>query len=233
MGHKVCDICDSDEYDVLAQCSDRLYSRLTETFSLVRCRSCGFVYVNPIPDHETLQAHYPEEYGNYINPVSPLEVKERFTRWLQHGYMVQRLRYPSRDTLSLLFARALALLLGDKYRHMPPFVRGGRLLDVGCATGRQMLFFRELGWDVYGAEPNVYAANLAKSAGLRNVFVGTLEQAHYPDNFFGCVWFHHVLEHLPNPLQTLEETNRILRIPGCVCIVLPSIDSWLFRHFGT
>ena len=231
MKYVSCGLCGSDEHKLLLVISDTHFSEKAE-YRLVRCTDCGFIFVNPMPSDVELQPYYSQAYGNYRDPHQPLTRFEKFTRWLQTGYMVQELGYGSPNNPSLIMARLMALFTGMKYRYFPHFRPRGRLLDVGCATGRQMEFFRQMGWDVYGVDTNQHATHLALQAGLSNVVTGTLEEAEYPAGFFDAVWIHHVLEHVPKPLPTLVEVHRILRSGGSVSLITPSIESWLFHQFG-
>lgn len=56
-----CPLCGAGETEHLYTARDRLVGRPGE-FPVVRCRSCGFVYLNPRPTPEALGSYYPDEY---------------------------------------------------------------------------------------------------------------------------------------------------------------------------
>jgi SAM-dependent methyltransferase len=56
-----CPLCDAEATDYLFTARDRLVGKPGE-FPVVRCRSCGFVYLNPRPTKEALAHYYPDEY---------------------------------------------------------------------------------------------------------------------------------------------------------------------------
>ena len=57
-----CAICGTTECEAVFQASDRLYHTTTERFSVVRCRTCGLLRLDPQPDADALGRYYP---GNY------------------------------------------------------------------------------------------------------------------------------------------------------------------------
>ena len=60
-----CALCGSGARSlVLADCSDRRYG-LAGRFNLVRCKSCGHVYLSPRPSKGARADYYPTEYAPY------------------------------------------------------------------------------------------------------------------------------------------------------------------------
>jgi 2-polyprenyl-3-methyl-5-hydroxy-6-metoxy-1,4-benzoquinol methylase len=104
------------------------------------------------------------------------------------------------------------------------FVPAGKLLDVGCSTGYLLNAVR-LRFETLGIEPSRWAAGFAKEQLRLQVSVGTLEEAHLPDDSYDAVTLVDVLEHLPDPLGTLKEIRRVLKPDGFLYIVTPNIAS--------
>jgi len=80
-------------------------------------------------------------------------------------------------------------------------------------------------------EVSKYAAAYGNKHGL-NIFNGELNDAKFPSNFFDVIVMNHVLEHLFNPKETLQEVSRILKPDGLLIIGIPNIDSYAARVFG-
>ena len=108
------------------------------------------------------------------------------------------------------------------------YVEKGNILDIGCGFGDFLLTARKAGWTPYGVEVAEYMAEYAKSVGL-NVFHGTLEEAKYEDDFFSAITMLDVIEHLPDPLNTMKECGRILKKGGVLVVRTPAVDS-IYRH---
>ncbi len=119
-----------------------------------------------------------------------------------------------------------------RVRFVTRHVKGGRLLDIGCATGLFLNgFSRAPGWALNGVEINRIAAQEARERYGLEVFTGTLEAAEFPDAHFTAVTMWDVLEHLHDPAGTLREIHRILAPEGVLVLRVPNHDSWDQRIF--
>jgi SAM-dependent methyltransferase len=94
---------------------------------------------------------------------------------------------------------------------------------------------QQLGWEVYGIEPNAAAAAKAAEAlcvPTNRMFVGSIHEADWPASNFDLITLSHVLEHLPEPRLALTEIHRWLRADGRVRIWVPNVESAESRLFG-
>jgi 2-polyprenyl-3-methyl-5-hydroxy-6-metoxy-1,4-benzoquinol methylase len=105
----------------------------------------------------------------------------------------------------------------------------GRLLDVGCATGPFLQLAQNNGWEVRGTEYSTYAAKYAENHLKAEIFCGRLVDAHYEDSFFDVVTFWHVLEHVTDPMQYLQEAHRILKSSGLLVIAVPNVNDYIMQ----
>ena len=64
------------------------------------------------------------------------------------------------------------------------------------------------------------------------MFVGTLEEASFPDGCFDVVHFSHVIEHVPEPKAMLFEVRRVLKDDGHVIVTTPNVGGWHTRFAG-
>ncbi|MBU0604819.1 MAG: class I SAM-dependent methyltransferase [Candidatus Omnitrophica bacterium] len=104
--------------------------------------------------------------------------------------------------------------------------KGGRLLDVGCATGFLLDEARKAGWEASGVELSAWAVGYAKTAlHIETIFHGILKNAGYPDNYFDAVIMKDSIEHLTDPVSVLIEIRRVLKPDGIICVNTPNIDS--------
>jgi ubiquinone/menaquinone biosynthesis C-methylase UbiE len=108
----------------------------------------------------------------------------------------------------------------------------GKLLEVGCGRGDMLKLMQEMGWHVEGVDFDHKAVQNAQKKGLR-VSCGALEAQAYPDNQFDAITMSHLIEHVHDPVQLLNECYRILRPGGRVVIVTPNSDSWGHRKFAS
>jgi SAM-dependent methyltransferase len=113
-----------------------------------------------------------------------------------------------------------------------PFVGDGRLLDIGCGTGKDLERFQQAGWRVTGVEMSPYAASLARARLGCDVMVGHFDEATIEPSQFDAVRLSHVLEHLPSPRRSLEKIHRLLRPGGLLWLEVPNAASAETRLFG-
>ncbi|MEX2222747.1 MAG: class I SAM-dependent methyltransferase, partial [Candidatus Rokuibacteriota bacterium] len=192
-----------------------------ERYSLWRCEVCGHVVTSPIPDQILLSTYYPAKYYSYVERTDA-GVLGRFKRWLYQG---------AEDPLG----RIVHLFLSRHVAILPVLGRGGNLLDVGCGTGRFLSLMRDVGWKTYGTDISPQAVEVANRNG-HQVSCGDMRQAGFPDNFFDLITLNNVLEHLYDPVATLQDLHRMLRPGGELIICVPNFDCYerqVFRqHWG-
>jgi len=87
-------------------------------------------------------------------------------------------------------------------------------------------------WQVFGVEPNQWAARYAREQLKLDIFHGHLLEANLADNQFDVVTLWDVLEHLHDPRQTLTEIWRILKPGGFLICSVPNLDSIDAKLFG-
>lgn len=215
---------------------------------MVKCRDCGLIYLNPRPERLGLAALYPQDYHGRLQRGEG-QVRRRsesLRKRLRRSLLEQFYQYPNRmgkpraATNSLLWSARTAFLQLERWRlrvggreaAIIPFIGTGRLLDVGCGTGKDLEGFREMGWQVTGVEMSPYAASAARQRLGCEILVGDFEEVPLGDKGFDVVRFSHSLEHLPSPRRALEKAYRILRAGGLLWIEVPNAASLERRLFG-
>lgn len=109
--------------------------------------------------------------------------------------------------------------------------RPGRVLDIGCASGRFLAECASAGWTVAGLEP---CQSLFEKAGQllprsARIFPITLQEADFPESTFDAVTMWDVLEHVPNPREFLRKAVSLLQPDGVLLANVPNLDSWQAR----
>jgi SAM-dependent methyltransferase len=106
----------------------------------------------------------------------------------------------------------------EEYRASAAFLRkhlasGGRVLDYGCGMGHFLIALREQGFKPFGVE---FDPDAAKAAALRTncevISVDGFMQSTI-ERPFDAIHLGDVLEHLPNPAETLSQLLAYLK-PG-------------------
>jgi len=121
--------------------------------------------------------------------------------------------------------------------HLRPLERltgppdGRRLLDVGAYVGVFVEIAGRHGWEAWGVEPSLWAAEMARARGLR-VIQGTTESADLAEGSFDIVTLWDVIEHLADPLEELRRIHRLLRPGGVLVVHTIDIGSPFARLMG-
>jgi SAM-dependent methyltransferase len=99
----------------------------------------------------------------------------------------------------------------------------GRLLDIGCGSGRTGSELRRLGFDVAGVDHSAKAVQLANERGILAQMADLDEDGlPFDDCEFDLAWAGDVLEHVFDPIFMLKETNRVLKVAGKIYLNVPN-----------
>lgn len=90
---------------------------------------------------------------------------------------------------------------------------GQSLLDVGCGTGHNLAFFKELGLEVAGIDASKSMLDIASSKFGAEVglYHGRAEELPFDNNSFDIVTLITLLEFAPDSARVLEEAARVAR----------------------
>lgn len=102
------------------------------------------------------------------------------------------------------------------------------VLSVGCAGGVTEAELVKQGIKVVGVELNPKAAAIARQRGL-TILEGDASAIDISqvDDFFDCLIYADILEHLPDPVSLLKRHIKSLKPGGIVYVSIPN-----FRHYS-
>jgi SAM-dependent methyltransferase len=150
-----------------------------------------------------------------------------------HCGLVFKDKMPSLENLKKHYQSLDALIGGWNYAERLPHERkidkilsnlpdNSQVLDVGCWIGRLLSEHRDR-LKIYGIEPNSSAAKIAKDNGL--IILGTEVTTQLRSQYsFDCITMVDVFEHLPNPIDVLDNLISSLKISGKLVIVTGQTD---------
>ena len=105
-----------------------------------------------------------------------------------------------------------------------------KYLDLGYGTGFVTSAISKK-YTKYGLEVGKESHEFAKKY-FDHMYLGELKDKTYPENYFDVIMFLHVLEHLTNPIETLEIIKKILKPGGVVLIGTPNFGSACSLRYG-
>ncbi|MDE3241320.1 MAG: class I SAM-dependent methyltransferase [Nitrospirota bacterium] len=155
-------------------------------FTIVQCRCCGLVFVNPRLPEEHIKGLYDKAYfdGQGFDPYISLEEEAQKIAGVT--------RVPERISAVKL----------------PP----ADVLEAGPGGGHFLRLAKERGFSAVGLELSNYAGNRLRQQAL-HILQGTIARAGIPDHAYDVIVAVEVIEHLPDPRTFFMEVARVLR-PG-------------------
>jgi SAM-dependent methyltransferase len=204
-----CPHCGATDAEHLWNTREHEYAGTTdEEFTFVRCGGCGLVRLDPRPDVGELGRIYPPDYYAY-NLISEdggegEGVADRLKR--------------------RMYQRRLGALI-ERLGKSGPL----RLLDVGCADGRLLDWYRSspagARLETHGIELDGRAAAIARRRGHR-VVEGRFEvDEELEPGSFDLILAYHVIEHVADPLAFARRAAELLSPGGLLVVATPNWDS--------
>ena len=187
-----CNTCKSDTFkEILKKKSSK-----DEEFTVVYCKNCGLVQVNPQPSFEEVLKYYSNEY---------------FTRRSDRGYD----NYYS-EKIKNEIERVFLLNLKDlDFFDWESSLEGEKsTIDIGCAAGYFVNFLKGRGWNASGIEiaegPSRFGI---ETLGLNIIQDDFLNWDKGFEKKFHLITLWASIEHLHKPRETLEKIYSHL-LPG-------------------
>ena len=166
---------------------------------LVRCANCQLVYFTPLPTPAELEAFYNStDYRDY---------------------------YSQSEMADSTFAQQRYQQLSQKLHTSVPSLieRKGQLLDIGCGQGDLLAIAAQAGWQVTGTELSPEAISRAPRSLQNNIYKGDIVTLELPTATYDLITMYHVIEHLLNPVQSLEKVLELLRPQGVLFVETPNL----------
>lgn len=198
-----CALCQGFQHELIYTTKDRHYGIKGE-FNIYKCKSCELVFIKPLLSESELNELYPQNYYAYQD-------------------------FKDKSSLLQRINRRFVLKIGTRD---PKFEKPGKMLDVGCGSGKFLYSQREKGWETYGVEVSKAAAEFGRKAAGLDIFGGNLVDAAFESNTFDYVRSNHSFEHITNPGEVLDEVYRILKPGGKLMIGVPNINGLAAKMFG-
>lgn len=218
-----CPVCKSSDVNFFCFGYDILYRMTSDTFSVLKCKRCHALFINPFPSQEQSRKFYPQNYYSYETSDQPKGFFESLKKKIIDYYTNPKAKFN-------LFDKILVMIFKNKFSGVPLYKKErGRFLDIGCGSGVNLRIVKEYGWEPYGIELDEKAVEFAKNDGL-NVECSSLEQAKFSVKFDSIrIW--HVFEHLNNPDKAMEKIAGLLADDGEILMAVPNSNSWTRKIF--
>lgn len=182
-----------------------------EDYQIISCEGCGLWRACPRLSAEELERYYEQEY-----------------------YSEQRARegqYEAWQAANRAVWRRSAQLVVEQARRAGLVAERIRLLDVGCGQGFFMQECAQLGMQVRGIEPSAHAVLYARQTLGLDVRAGVPEMLEAGERY-NVITMWEVLEHVPQPLETLRRLHGHLEQVGMLWVAVPNVNALQRRIHG-
>jgi len=194
-----CPICKSQDSKLLLKGKDHFATK--ELFNIEKCESCGFLFTQDFPSETDIGSYYKSE--NYI---SHSDSQKGFINNLYH--IVRKYMLKSKAKLVEKFS-----------------TEKETLLDFGAGTGYFANEMKKRGWQVYAIEKNEQARSFIKENWDIDA-QGDNSLLELPSHSFHVITLWHVLEHLENLNEVVQQLHTLLQPDGTLVVALPNATSY-------
>jgi len=177
-----------------------------ESWSIVKCNQCDFVYVNPRLEKKELLKIYAENYFDntevgYFHYKENKELrKKNFQKWID-------------DSINFLGP-------GENFN----------ALDIGCAAGYCLEIFKTKGWKPYGIELNTEYAGQSQQNGYKVYNIPFLDIQF--EEKYTIITLFDVAEHLTDLQAHFIKLHSILDSNGIIVLITPDYNSLQRKLLG-
>jgi 2-polyprenyl-3-methyl-5-hydroxy-6-metoxy-1,4-benzoquinol methylase len=195
-----CLSCNSKKRKIISK-TGRNFTKLTT----VICTGCGLLHSHPIPTQNDLDNFY----------------KNLYRKQYKQTYRPQK-----RHTIR--YAKGCLEIINEIFKYINKNeIKNKKFLDVGSGSGEVLYFAKKSGFNIMGIEPNTGYANFSKNDLSLNVINNSLEKINFKNEKYDVINLNQVLEHLPNPLNTLNMLMDLLNFDGLLIVTVPDIEAKL------
>lgn len=200
---------------------DRLFGSPGE-WNLKKCsnKKCELIWLDPMPIEEDIGKAYEVYYthgSDSQGQTNSISLYKRLVRAVFHRVIYRLLRIQAQR------AQISSMYLSR--------VKPGKLLEVGCGSGKFLSRMQSFGWYVEGIDFDPKAVEQARQECGAKVEVGSLESIRYKSDSFDAVAMNHVIEHVHDPISLFHECHRILKSGGYLVAITPNVNSWGHQKF--
>lgn len=197
---KICLVCEDKQM---------FFQFTKQKFDFYRCKSCGLLSTFPLPNEETIMAHYDQarKDGNY-------------------GLGKEYMKY------YIQVYKDFVKKLERKLHSYDVKLSGLKILDIGCFTGELLELLKEKGADVYGLELQDEAVKIANEKLPGRILKADVSSNIFPQMKFDIVIMSGLIEHVVDPEKRLRRAFEILSPRGFLMLQTPNSSSFLARILG-
>lgn len=203
---KNCPWCDSEKTQMHLWVKDLFLTN--EAFEIHECLKCGLLFTEPRPK--------PEEIGKYYQSEEYYSHQENKSGFIPRIY----------ETVK-------GFNLKKKYKMATKGLSKGKMLEIGCGAGDFLKTMEDHGWTCTGIEPSEHAKEIARKK-VKAELLNPQDINQLKSERYDLITMWHVLEHVDNLKEEVQQLQRLLKKGGRLVLALPnfkSADAQYYKEF--
>ncbi len=207
------------------QCCDSL--NITQAYNdsffnlpILRCEDCLVHFVD-YKDQNSMKEYYSETYWRVFRNIHNKKIKDGV---VDDAYAIKKLPKIIRHIVEATGVRKS--LARSQYKYLKPYIAGKNMLELGSGEGFVLEMFEKHGFDVHGIEPskeNIQIINKKIKKGKCEIEFA--ENITKQDKKFDVIIMSHVLEHLINHSEVLQNLKKVLSKNGILFLEIPNCEN--------
>ena len=219
----VCRICENPDNNRVVTAREMMFGSRDE-FDYFECSRCGTVQICEVPD---LSRYYPR---NYLAFDSKIEVATDRSRRIASKFAGKFL-LDGKSTVGKIIVRQKPWIKDHFPESMRDYPMGidfnSRILDFGCGTGKLLQSLHYFGFkDLTGADAFI-EKDIFYPTGVK-IYKRSLDAF---EPAFDLIMLHHSFEHLPNPLESLEQIASLMH-QDSYCLIRIPLATYAWQKYG-
>jgi len=200
-----CPVCKGGQINLAFSAKDNTVSN--KNFPIWKCNDCSLLFTQDVPGQDEIGTFYASE--NYI---SHSDTRKGVINSLYHT-----IRKHTLSTKLKLVKSETGLTRGN-------------ILDIGCGTGAFLNTMKTAGWGITGLEPDENARPKANATYQLNAMPAA-ELFNLPAGSFNAITMWHVLEHVHQLHEYVNQLRHLLSEKGKIFIAVPNYTSYDAAHY--
>ncbi len=166
-------------------------------YKVIFCNLCKFNHLTPFPTEKDLEKVYKKNYYTQTKPDYFKKQKKDLKWW------------------NLVYEERI-----NRIEKFMPKNSKKRMLDVGSGPGFFIKYAQSRGFEVLGLEPSLAATEFANRMGAKTI-AGFFDREITKNlGKFDVIHMQGVMEHMRNPIESVQAANEILNPGGLFCNIV-------------
>ncbi len=216
----VCRICGNSDNNLLHNAREMMFGT-KEEFDYIECVNCGCLQIKEIPN-DPAQYYTKDNYYSYLH--DEIGKVKLYAKKLLASHILKKESF-----IGFLLEKTFKTPFDRKWFELTDTNFASSILDIGCGSGVLLKNLQIAGFNnLTGADPYINK-DILHGDGL------IIYKKHIDElsGKYDLIMLHHSFEHFPEPLESLQNMEKILAPAGHILLRIPVFPSYAWTKYGT